>query len=350
MESERQKRRHVEFDVNGNHHATLPNYSDLLERKRQEEKRYREVNGLSVIHENDDNDVSKTLPSILKHQPPANAYDYQYLREFESLERHPGEKIEKAIQTVPTSIVTNQTSSNNPLNNQLPKTSPAVSEHSLLNTTTTTITTTTSSVLPSLVSDVSTRVSPAEARRQAALKYREELRKQIEEKKRREELQRLREANENKRWERKVEEQRLRMLQEYYDEEERQRKKTDDLIKKQELAKQVTKPQSPIPARQQLPLSNGTLPHNPLSIVPPRSPSYVHVQFSKAPPLHRHTSSVRALEDRLRRTSISVAGGEFDKVLEQTSVKVPATMNGDERPANPTPPRTHEGVTDFSRK
>ncbi|KAI1287635.1 hypothetical protein HDE_09948 [Halotydeus destructor] len=135
-------------------------------------------------------------------------------------------------------------------------------------------------------------LSPEEVRRQASLKYKEELEKQIEEKKLREAEERREQEYEDRKLERKIEMQRQRMLDDYYREQERLRRKTDDLLKRQELVKE-SQISIKTPTRVKLRVASPP--------TEPRSPSYLHVKLPKAPLIYRHTNSVKPLEDRLRR-------------------------------------------------
>ena len=182
-----------------------------------------------------------------------------------------------------------------------------------------------------------------EIRRLAALRYRDELRNQIEEKRKREEEQRQLDEVERKQWERKVEDQRRRMHFEYLNEEERLKKKADDLLKRQELANAV-RPESPIRKKHALPVINsGNI------NISPRSPSYLHLKLAKAPPLHRHTSSIKTLEDRLRQSTASAADNE--RILPTDTSPVASgrvTLPDIARPMNPTPPYSQESANDIN--
>ena len=109
------------------------------------------------------------------------------------------------------------------------------------------------------------RLLASEDSRIKAENYRRELMQQIEEKKRmkEEELKRMR--LQELELERKISEQRKKMMEEYYEERNRLKKKTDEMVQKQELNKLITEKQDEILL---LPKYS-------------RSPSYLHVRSPK---------------------------------------------------------------------
>lgn len=191
VETARQKARHLNFIETPI--LSLPDYRNILEKKKKEEHNYREANGLSIIEEN----------GVLT-QPVWNCY--------------PEEDADGTLEKI----------------------------------------------------TPQSRLLRTDFLRAKALTYREELIQQIAEKKKRQEEERLRDRLLDAKIENRMEEQRKRMNKEYEEEQKRLKKKTNELIKRQEIAK-ITQENHHL---------SYSLPQRTLS---PRSPSYLLVKSAKSP-------------------------------------------------------------------
>lgn len=228
----------------------LPDYSALLERKKLEEKKYRDVNGLSPIEE----------------------------LEFKATK--------KSLQTLPIAKETKQHQAFSPLIS-LPLQRNDIESNEL--------------ILPR------NRLLATESSRIRAAEYREELRRQIEEKRRLKHEEDMKRKKEDMDMEKRIEEQRLKMLKEYEEEQERIRKKADELIHRQESSAKHA-------------LHGRTLikPHTSQSI---RSPSYLHVRVPRSSDLLGERSETQEAKSyatatkSLTKPEISVIGPSGDYVV-----------------------------------
>lgn len=170
-----------------------------------------------------------------------------------------------------------------------------------------------------------------EQRRIAALKYKEDLIKQIQEKRERDELDRKAQDTEDKRLEQRITQQRNKMLNEYKQEEERLRKKTADLIKKQEIVRSSQGLHTPIKSRA-------------LNHIPPRSPSYLHVKGRNS---RLGNARQMLLSDRLSNIKIAPMPESSSTPPKQTHESLPPSAEP-ERPSNPIPPTTQDSTRESS--